>query len=66
MGQISHQQHKGFKKKNRTGLNAVIDTKESASIADPLEKIAMKSYGDHSDSEIDKMLIPKDLFGPLA
>ena len=35
----------------------VIDTKESDGIADPMEKIAIKSHSDHSDSGIGKMLI---------
>ena len=38
-------------------LRSVIDTKESDGIADPMEKIAIKSHIDHSDSGIDKMLI---------
>ena len=29
---------------------SVIDTKESDGIANPMEKIAMKSHSDHSDS----------------
>ena len=33
---------------------SVLDTKGSDSIADPLEKIAMKSHNDYSDSVIDK------------
>ena len=36
---------------------SVIDTKESDGIADPMEKIAIKSHSDHSDSGIGKMLI---------
>ena len=31
---------------------SVIDTKESDGIADPMEKIAIKSHSDHSDSVI--------------
>ena len=38
-------------------VRSVIDTKESDGIADPMEKIAMKSHPDHSDSRIYKMLI---------
>ena len=36
---------------------SVIDTKESDGIDDPMEKIAIKSHSDHSDSGIGKMLI---------
>ena len=36
---------------------SVIDTKESDGIADPMEKIAIKSHSDHSDSGIGKILI---------
>ena len=35
-------------------LTRVIDTKGSERIDDPLEKVAMKSHSDHSDSGIDK------------
>ena len=36
---------------------SVIDTKESDGIADPMEKIAIKSHSNHSDSGIGIMLI---------
>ena len=36
---------------------SVIYTKESDGIDDPMEKIAIKSHSDHSDSGIGKMLI---------
>ena len=36
---------------------SVIDTKELDGIDDPMEKIAIKSHSDHSDSGIGKMLI---------
>ena len=36
---------------------SVIDTKESDGIDDPMEKIAMKSHSDHSDSGIGIMFI---------
>ena len=38
-------------------FRSVIDTKESDGITDPIEKIAIKSHSDHSDSGIGKMLI---------
>ena len=38
-------------------VRSVIDTKESDGIADPMEKIAIKSHSDHSDFGICKMLI---------
>ena len=38
-------------------IRSVIDTKESDGIYDPMEKIAIKSHSDHSDSGISKMLI---------
>ena len=41
---------------------SVIDTKESDGIDDPMEKIAIKSYSDHSDSVIGKMLILIDAY----
>ena len=41
---------------------SVIDTKESYGIADPMEKIAIKSHSDHSDSGIGKMLILIDTY----
>ena len=41
---------------------SVIDTKESDGIADPMEKIAIKSHSDHSDSGIGKMLILIDTY----
>ena len=36
---------------------SVIDTKESDGIDDPMEKIAIKSHSDHSDSGIGITLI---------
>ena len=41
---------------------SVIDTKESDGIDDPIEKIAIKSHSDHSDSGIGKMLILIDAY----
>ena len=41
---------------------SVIDTKESDGIADPMEKIAIKSHSDHSISGISKMLILIDTY----
>ena len=41
---------------------SVIDTKESDGIDDPMEKIAIKSHSDHSDSGIGKMLILIDAY----
>ena len=41
---------------------SVTDIKESAGIADPLKKIAIKSHGDHSDYGIVKMLILNDTY----
>ena len=41
---------------------SVIDTKESDGIADPMEKIAIKSHSDHSDSGIGIMLILIDTY----
>ena len=38
-------------------IRSVIDTKELDGIADPMEKIAIKSHSDHSDSGIGKMLL---------
>ena len=38
-------------------IRSVIDTKESDGIVDPMEKIAIKSHSDHSDSGIGKILI---------
>ena len=38
-------------------FRSVIDTKESDGIADPMEKMAIKSHSDHSDSGISKILI---------
>ena len=43
-------------------VRSVIDTKESDGIDDPMEKIAIKSHNDHSDSEIGKMLILIDAY----
>ena len=43
-------------------IRSVIDTKESDGIADPMEKIAIKSHSDHSDSGIGKMLILIDTY----
>ena len=58
-----HQRNKQFLKNvrhgsayNEIGSRSVIDTKESDGIDDPMEKIAMKSHSDHSDSGIGKML----------
>ena len=41
---------------------SVIDTKESDGIDDPMEKIATKSHGAHSDSGIGIMLILVDAY----
>ena len=41
---------------------SVIDTKESDGIEDPMEKIAIKSHSDLSDSGIGKMLILIDAY----
>ena len=41
---------------------SVIDTKESDGIDDPMEKNAIKSHSDHSDSGIGKMLILIDAY----
>ena len=48
----------------RDGLSirSVIDTKESDGIGNPIEKIAIKSHSDHSDSGIGKMLILIDAY----
>ena len=43
-------------------IRSVIDTKESDGIDDPMEKIAIKSHSDHSDSGIGKMLILIDAY----
>ena len=43
-------------------IRSVIDTKESDGIADPMEKIAIKSHSDHSDSGIGIMLILIDTY----
>ena len=43
-------------------LRSVIDTKYSDGIDDPMEKIAIKSHSDHSDSGIGKMLILIDAY----
>ena len=48
---------KGKKKTSNISIRSVSDTKESDGIADPMEKIAIKSHSDHSDSGIGKMLI---------
>ena len=47
---------------NKPCSRSVIDTKESDGIADPMEKIAIKSHTDHSDSGIGKMLILIDTY----
>ena len=39
---------------------------ESAGIADPLEKMAIKSQSDHSDSGISEMLILIDTYFVIA
>ena len=46
----------------RVLARSVIDTKESDGIDDPMEKIAIKSHSDHSDSGIGKMLILIDAY----
>ena len=43
---------------------SVIDTKESDD--DPMEKIAIKSHSDHSDSGIGKMLILMDAYFAIS
>ena len=43
-------------------IRSVIVTKESDGIADHLEKIAIKSHSDHSDTGIGKMLILIDTY----
>ena len=47
---------------NSTKARSLIDTKESDGIDNPLEKIAIKSHSDHSDSGIGKMLILIDAY----
>ena len=47
---------------SRIRVKSVTDIKELAGIADPLKKIAIKSYGDHSDYGIVKMLILNDTY----
>ena len=49
--------HLSFITSHVTHNRSVIDTKESDGIDDPMEKIAIKSHSDHSDSGIGKMLI---------
>ena len=41
---------------------SVIDTKESDGINNPMEKIAIKSHSDHSDSGIGKVLTLIDAY----
>ena len=43
-------------------IRSAIDTKESDEIADPMEKITMKSHTGHFDSGIGKMLILIDAY----
>ena len=47
---------------HRADFRSVSDTKESDGIDDPMEKIAIKSHSDHSDSGIGKMLILIDAY----
>ena len=47
---------------NLPNTRSVIDTKESDGIGDPIEKIAIKSHSDHSNSGIGKMLILIDAY----
>ena len=61
--EINHRFTKCLKEIYRLGSDrSVIDTKESDGIADPMEKIAIKSHSDHSDSGIGKLLILIDTY----